>query len=1330
MKRKLSFLSALALLLALLMMPHATAVIPQDINIGGVRYFPLVMTEQPNLNQLLWSMFTTNYPVEGDSASSTLRRWMNLGTAIAYVNDHNQYYANFYAKDENYTGYETRWGIAQSIKEADEELVKGIEDITVRITTTSPYGPSTSYAAKTKHCKELQEATDPGPAMYMFGYIPNYIYYSSGLGVQRTVRYAVVLSNFRVVPVVTPEVYSGIDAETWRKSAVTIMQEPELMKHGINKSDQAVTVPCRTTVNFQETTSHTTSQSYSKSISEAVTVGLEVPIGKLLPAESKLKIESTTTYAYVWSKEMSETHSKTKDIGHEIGVELHLPPFTTEDVFSTVQETALNVHYQYPLALAYDARIVRYCTDTTGAEASKVVATFKANSNYNSKDAVSDLYARANSSSGISDPNKLSYSSSKVPQMPTLVRNVSRFIPITTSGATLGFEQSTITATVGPIKPLYDLDAIAIDPPRIYTLPIGGSLPVGDLVVRGFASDPAGVTAPYYGFKSDKGHWQLQDTEGRPITDKSIAELRVEYGELMLVANGEGAVALRYLIDEHSYPTVADPTQFITNSMVTSRPVTIKIPRGANEVNTLIAQGAATGYVGQPLDLRDCQGLASYMLDANGEKVPVRMCWEAQETEAQGIRIEPDGRTASFSKTGTFHVRATANGLTSDWVTVKAVYAGVGITLSPNRLLMGMGDTARLTPALTPAGIQDTAVYASSAPSVAIVDAQGWVTARGIGSAVITATLPSGASAQCAVRVEPDPIRPFAPGDPNAEIPEADGGGATLNVQVFNVTGALQAAFEVMDERGVGALRLPVTIEQGIATLSVKPGQLQPGPYTVYLESPGNGENRGLLRTLIGKLTLHYWPKVSGETSVSVLAGSTAPIPFPFRLEGSNPGGTTRLDVHIGGETIPVVRSGDGTISLPLPLTFPSGGADPIPVTVSAPEGDDQCAIPETRVGEVRVSGQTALLKGDLRGKLGADWLFMQAAPDVPVGISGEKADLDATWQRAVASTDAALRFAVNWPHKGAVTARLSQARTSPFNSKSAQAVPSLLSRTAPGKINSKQNVAIFEFSAQDLSRLRPGFYALSIEGGAGGRYKALPPLSLIAVELTERQDGAVDWTIPKALRVSAGQTYQLVVPIPVGHRLPALKTSSSNPKVAAIDSAGVLTAKKSGTTTVTVQRPDGSKIKCKLTVAGNSFGRAQPLYQKPRGLYTSTKRLYYGKGTLKAEVFVYNRTGAKLRGADGWTLELYDGETLIAARPLGALTFKSPLKDNACGVYKLTIGSDMLAGVSEKAFDLGGKRIQAVISGVDRNGNRAIPLNADSKGVLKLKGASIVEIG
>lgn len=76
-----------------------------------------------------------------------------------------------------------------------------------------------------------------------------------------------------------------------------------------------------------------------------------------------------------------------------------------------------------------------------------------------------------------------------------------------------------------------------------------------------------------------------------------------------------------------------------------------------------------------------------------------------------------------------------------------------GISLSPSSTKLAIGDTKQLTYSLTPSDVSADVTWTTSSESVATVSSSGYVTAKGVGSARITATTSNGLSSTCEVTV-------------------------------------------------------------------------------------------------------------------------------------------------------------------------------------------------------------------------------------------------------------------------------------------------------------------------------------------------------------------------------------------------------------------------------------------------------------------------------------------------------------------------------------------------------------------------------------------------
>lgn len=145
-----------------------------------------------------------------------------------------------------------------------------------------------------------------------------------------------------------------------------------------------------------------------------------------------------------------------------------------------------------------------------------------------------------------------------------------------------------------------------------------------------------------------------------------------------------------------------------------------------------------------------------------------------------------------------------------------------------------------------------------------------------------------------------------------------------------------------------------------------------------------------------------------------------------------------------------------------------------------------------------------------------------------------------------------------------------------------------------------------------------------------------------------------INLIMPKSYKLPLGMSTTIKAGIkPTYFDVVPVAYASSVPEVAGVDSVtGMVTPVKAGKTTITATTLDGKKrASTTLSVLGadaNRFGRAKPLSGKSRGVWTSTKALYYEGETLIADVFVYNRAGRNINlnylyGVEGALVELVD---------------------------------------------------------------------------------------
>ena len=151
-------------------------------------------------------------------------------------------------------------------------------------------------------------------------------------------------------------------------------------------------------------------------------------------------------------------------------------------------------------------------------------------------------------------------------------------------------------------------------------------------------------------------------------------------------------------------------------------------------------------------------------------------------------------------------------------VTVTAALVPVsGVTLNKDSLALGVGDTETLTATVAPANAANQSVtWASSAPSVATVDAAGKVTAVAPGTATITATtVDGGFTATCAVTVRPD----IPPANPNYRITVEATQGGTVTADPTAAKAGTTVTLTPVPDRGyqVGAVAVTDRFGEAVA---------------------------------------------------------------------------------------------------------------------------------------------------------------------------------------------------------------------------------------------------------------------------------------------------------------------------------------------------------------------------------------------------------------------------------------------------------------------------------------------------------------------------------
>lgn len=156
--------------------------------------------------------------------------------------------------------------------------------------------------------------------------------------------------------------------------------------------------------------------------------------------------------------------------------------------------------------------------------------------------------------------------------------------------------------------------------------------------------------------------------------------------------------------------------------------------------------------------------------------------WTSSDTTV--LEIGSDGSYTAH-KAGQATVTATAGGKTdSVTITVKDPVKAESVSLDKETLSLIVGETAKLTAAMTPEDAKDTLTWTSSSSQTAAVDQEGIVTAVAEGTAVITVVTGNGKTDSCTVTVSPAPVPVTGLSISNAELQLKKGATFQLSASV------------------------------------------------------------------------------------------------------------------------------------------------------------------------------------------------------------------------------------------------------------------------------------------------------------------------------------------------------------------------------------------------------------------------------------------------------------------------------------------------------------------------------------------------------------------
>lgn len=429
-------------------------------------------------------------------------------------------------------------------------------------------------------------------------------------------------------------------------------------------------------VSAQQEISNTTSTTATSEINGSKAYGFEesVEVGyehELFGGKGHVNLSFTAsqTIENGWSEEKSCSDEQTTSYN----VSVELPAYTNVMMKQSTSETTTTTKYNCPVALNFTVTIVEYTLDPSSNNAScktQVLATFGAN-------ARKDLNKRGVIEYTLTDPNGIVWE--------TLYKNhnglksivedkLTATAPMASAGATFTVVDKSVTSEISGLAPVYALSVIKSAKDTMeYNLTSGDYLYVDTIELEGLNAQ----NAAYYGFNQDKGHWILVGEDEKELTNSSVATLETNpvTGHTKLIAGQTtGRVYLKYLIDEDVYSTAEKPDVYRKNANLDSTAM-IEVNVSAEQFKGAVCvTGTLTGIVGDPAkSIEGTDGLTVTVEDPTGKEVSRPVVWEAKELASKGIKVEDN--MISFTKEGTFHIRAKTGNVYSEWVEVTALPA-------------------------------------------------------------------------------------------------------------------------------------------------------------------------------------------------------------------------------------------------------------------------------------------------------------------------------------------------------------------------------------------------------------------------------------------------------------------------------------------------------------------------------------------------------------------------------------------------------------------------------------------------------------------------------
>ena len=742
----------------------------------------------------------------------------------------------------------------------------------------------------------------------------------------------------------------------------------------------------------------------------------------------------------------------------------------------------------------------------------------------------------------------------------------------------------------------------------------------------------------------------------------SAAALELEVGQVgsLTVAPNAGATLgeVSWSSSDGTVAAVSGAGANATVSAVAAGSATITVSCGGISASCAVTvrekQQAATGAVISGGDAVYCGETLTFALAVEPQGAAVLgVNWSVSDASVATI---DGGGVLTPVKPGSVSVQAVVTTLDGQSVTSNAISVTVwrhttGIALSETGLTLDLDQTAALKATLTPADATDAVEWRSSDENVARVDANGSVTAVGVGEATITVSS-NGHSAACQVRVERFPraielysrTMTLAPGEQGAirlsvlpadtTKPQLTWTTSDANVATVNGDGVVtgvnvgECAITATTVNGVSAVCSVRIVKQGqsIASIKLNKTTLKLVRTKTYQLKATLSPSKAADRSVIWLSSNPEVAAASASGKVTAMKAGTAVI----TAMASN-GMYRTCVVTVSPLAVSSVKLNKRSASLSL------GGSVQLSAKVSPANADDAAVIWS--------SSNPAAVTVDENG--------------LATAVGGGKATITARTANGKKST---CTISV----KG-ISIKLNKRSASLSLGGSVQ-LKATISQTseAYSKIvwtSSNPNAVTVDENGF-VTAVGGGSATITAQSYTGNKATCKVTVKSISIKLNKR-----------SASLSLGGTMQLQATISqTSEAYSKIVWTSSNPNAVMVDENGFVTAVGGGSATITAQSYTGNKATCKVTVKGISIKLNR----------RSATLLHGSTGQLQATISQTSEAYSKVTWASSNpAVVAVDENGLITGVAVGSATITAQSYTGSKATCKVTVKPVYVTGIA-----------------------------------------------